>query len=320
MHFRGLRKKKMTLIQSHSCDKCGGALLIDIEKQIYICPFCGVTFDYDYFREDNVMDIADRALARGEFGSAKEAYEFMLQKEPHNFKALRGLLFCTLKVNKIHPIKDIMRNTLHAENQVVKKCIENTEAQGKVYFENLQKTGELSEQYKAELREIKKLERERTSVVKTMDAIDKEIKDNKRRFSNAFEYSWDELTPKMKEAAITLVGVFIILWISGIVMVGWWVFLLVAVPLALTITGYQIKKKRRDRELDAQYQPQLKKLGEIENEIAERRKVNEKTLKEYNEVFQVVFNADPDREDTTPSSFAKTGGGVIEEDEEEGQE
>ena len=49
----------MAIIKGHICKSCGGPLDIDIDRQLYICPFCGVTYDYDYFREDNVMAIAE---------------------------------------------------------------------------------------------------------------------------------------------------------------------------------------------------------------------------------------------------------------------
>ena len=79
----------MAIIKSHLCKSCGGLLNIDLDRQLYLCPFCGITYDYEYFREENVLDISRRALNRGEFGSAKEAFEFALQKDPHNFEALR---------------------------------------------------------------------------------------------------------------------------------------------------------------------------------------------------------------------------------------
>ena len=52
----------MAIIKSHVCNMCGGLLDIDLDRQMYICPFCGVTFDYEYFREDNVLEIANKAL------------------------------------------------------------------------------------------------------------------------------------------------------------------------------------------------------------------------------------------------------------------
>ena len=70
----------MTIVKSNLCKQCGGLLDIDIERQVYICPFCGVTFDYEYFREDNVKEIARKSVVRREFGAAKDAFDFMLKK------------------------------------------------------------------------------------------------------------------------------------------------------------------------------------------------------------------------------------------------
>ena len=78
----------MDSVYSHICPTCGGKLNVNTERQMYECPFCGVTFDYDYFREESVLSIASEALKNDEFASAESAYDFMLVKEPDNFEAL----------------------------------------------------------------------------------------------------------------------------------------------------------------------------------------------------------------------------------------
>ena len=90
-----------TTVKTHICPACGGNLKIDPERQMYECAFCGVTFDYEYFREDEVLNMADRALSIGETDSAKRAYEFMLQKDPKNFFAIRGLLLISIKIRSV---------------------------------------------------------------------------------------------------------------------------------------------------------------------------------------------------------------------------
>ena len=79
-------------LKKHTCPTCGGQLIVNEVRKMYECPFCGVTFDYEYFREDDVLERASRAIRLGEFQSAKDAYEFMLAKEPSNFEALRGMI------------------------------------------------------------------------------------------------------------------------------------------------------------------------------------------------------------------------------------
>ena len=101
----------MAIVKSNICKQCGGLLDIDIDRQVYICPFCGVTFDYEYFRKDNVLDLAKKSIARREFGAAQDAYEYMLKKDPHNFEALRGLILCKCKWNSMLPM--LQHNEVH---------------------------------------------------------------------------------------------------------------------------------------------------------------------------------------------------------------
>ena len=91
-------------VNAHICPTCGGNLSVDIERQVYVCPYCGVTFDYDYFREESVLGIAARALKNNEFDSADRAYDFMLDKEPDNFEALRGKALIAMNITKIEDI------------------------------------------------------------------------------------------------------------------------------------------------------------------------------------------------------------------------
>ena len=52
----------MTLIKSHSCTKCGGALIVHNDRQQYECPYCSVFYDYEYFRSRDILDQADSSL------------------------------------------------------------------------------------------------------------------------------------------------------------------------------------------------------------------------------------------------------------------
>ena len=79
-------------IKKLACEACGGQLIIDEMKQNYTCQFCGVTYDYEYFREDDIHTKAERYLHRHEFKAAREALEFLLEKEPSNSYALEKLL------------------------------------------------------------------------------------------------------------------------------------------------------------------------------------------------------------------------------------
>ena len=77
-------------LKSHSCPTCGGSLKVHIDRQEYECPYCGDVFDYEYVFEDDVIDKAKEYWKDDELATAKKAYDFMLEKEPNNFRALRG--------------------------------------------------------------------------------------------------------------------------------------------------------------------------------------------------------------------------------------
>ena len=120
---------------------CGGLLDIDLDRQMYICPFCGVTFDYEYFREDNVLEIANKSLNRSEFGAAKDAFDFILQKDPHDFQALRGLILCRCKWKNLLPMMTYNQVHLREDDPCLVSAIENCHPEKKEYFEKIDEAG-----------------------------------------------------------------------------------------------------------------------------------------------------------------------------------
>ena len=124
----------MAIVKSNICNMCGGLLDIDIDRQVYICPYCGVTFDYEYFRKDNVLEIAKKAMLRKEFGAAEDAFTYMLKKDPHNFEALRGLILCKCKWGSFTPM--LLENGvfLQPNDPVLINAIENCQPEFKEYF------------------------------------------------------------------------------------------------------------------------------------------------------------------------------------------
>ena len=124
----------MAIVKSNICNMCGGLLDIDIDRQVYICPFCGVTFDYEYFRKDNVLDIAKKSVTRNEFGAAKDAFDYMLKKDPHNFEALRGLILCKCKWTSFRPMLREKEVFLQSNDPALMNAIENCQPEHKDYF------------------------------------------------------------------------------------------------------------------------------------------------------------------------------------------
>lgn len=126
-------------VKAHTCPTCGGQLKTNIDLGMYECPFCGVNFDYEYFREDDVLKKGYDALEKGEFSSAKDAFSFMLSKDPHNFMALRGKI---LAISHISHFKDLEKADAFKSIQYsVTDCedvIMAADPQDREYFTELQ--------------------------------------------------------------------------------------------------------------------------------------------------------------------------------------
>ena len=154
-------------VNAHICPTCGGKLTVNIERQMYECPFCGVTFDYDYFREESVLGIAAQALKSKEFDSADKAYDFMLEKEPDNFEALRGKALISMNIPKIADINSLdlfSKISYESAYKEVNRGIESSKPQDREYFTVMKDIVDAGHEYideKAQLK-IQKNERDRT--------------------------------------------------------------------------------------------------------------------------------------------------------------
>lgn len=141
-------------IKKHSCPTCGGQLTVDIARQMYVCPFCGVTFDYEYFREDDVLARASRALLAKEYKSAGEAYGFMLSKDPHNFEALRGKILVSIRISTTRSLRqpETLRgiNYKVAQDEVL-HAVEMSQPEHTGYFSKMQELFETGKAYQSEV-------------------------------------------------------------------------------------------------------------------------------------------------------------------------
>ncbi|MCR5615670.1 MAG: hypothetical protein K6F45_05845 [Saccharofermentans sp.] len=132
----------------HQCTSCGGDLILDSEAKLYKCPFCGVTYDYDLFGEEDALSRGMNALRRGEFNSAKEAFDQVLGQEPQDFLALRGRMLAKARMKSIRDFENHGR--LAMRNYGVIHIEEELEAAGstdKEYFERLRDMFKLCEEY-----------------------------------------------------------------------------------------------------------------------------------------------------------------------------
>ena len=116
------------------CPSCGGNLTIDNEKQMYYCASCGSTYDYEYFREDNTHEMADNYLSRGEFLAASDAYKLVLKNDPHDFKALRGLMFVAANLKNMDELANVDTKGFSYDTELVLEVLKNASDEDKKYF------------------------------------------------------------------------------------------------------------------------------------------------------------------------------------------
>ena len=119
----------------HQCPSCGGSLTVSNDRMMYCCTSCGSTYDYEYFREEQMHDMGGTYLSRGEFMAAADAYNFILKNDPHDFFALRGLLLASAHLKNINELaREDKRNGFAYKPELFKESIENAAEEDKEYF------------------------------------------------------------------------------------------------------------------------------------------------------------------------------------------
>ena len=226
-------EKETTGLMRHVCPTCGGNLRVDTVRQMYECPFCGVTFDYDYFREANVLELAEKALLAGEYESSRKAYEFMLTKEPNNFVALRGLSLISMRMNRIKELTDIEKyNKINFEkvSKVIDNAVSASLPEDKEYFEVMKGIVDTGHEYIKEDNVLSDARKERR---KTMDS------------ANDTEALRDDLYGKDKEieTQLTPSSVKFMLVIGMII----WTLLCVGILVAVHHNPYEKSTTKDDR-------------------------------------------------------------------------
>jgi len=185
---------KVLTIKKHSCPTCGGQLIVNEDRQMYECPFCGVSFDYEYFREDDVLELANKSLANGEFSSAKDAYGFMLKKDPHNFLALRGRVLVDIGVmgtSELGNPDTLLKMTpsgFAAADKSISQAIDSVETDHKAYFAKMKELLDFGKKYQKEDTEAQDIHRDRKRSASKTTALETEVEGNylKIRGQNAF--------------------------------------------------------------------------------------------------------------------------------------
>lgn len=282
----------MAIVKSHLCKSCGGLLNIYLDRQLYVCPFCGLTYDYEYFREDNVLDLADRALYRGEFGSAKEAYEFVLQKDPHNFPALRGIVLCSGKWKSMSPIVHKDEVNIEGSDPALLTALEKAPSENREFFENIRDSVSILSEYSRNETELNRLKGERDTHTKHLTELLTAKAENNEKISSVlygFLMEIDEID-RLRLIPIPFGILFAIgyaVWKSG-----WWLLAVIAVIAAVIAACYKISKVFTNRSLDAEIKPVKENVDKLKNDCDKIEDLNKKLMDQYKELTQKIVAAD----------------------------
>ncbi|HBZ77814.1 MAG TPA: hypothetical protein DEO39_03805 [Clostridiales bacterium] len=155
----------MTLVKVHTCSKCGGALKVNDELQKYECPFCGISYEYEYFQKKVILEMAESSLRAGDFPFAEKRYLFALKKQPHDPRLLQGRILSHARLDRVEKtlsIPDLIGVDYPNVERAMKGAEESAFPEDKEYF------GTLHDAFRAaeELEAIKKTRSELESRIK----------------------------------------------------------------------------------------------------------------------------------------------------------
>ena len=189
----------MSQIKRHQCPSCGGNLIDDSEKQIYRCTSCGSSYDYDYFREEQLHVMGETYLSRGEVNAAVDAYKLILRKNPHDFLALRGLMLAAAYLKDMDGFYRIGEaKHFSYDSKLVGEVLDAASEEDKKYFSEFGKIYVNKEKQIDLNREIKSLRKERERIEANIRFTDN------TRYEYYFESKYGQHSPK---------PIFIVVWI-----------------------------------------------------------------------------------------------------------
>ena len=155
----------MSKIKKDQCPSCGGNLIDDSEKQMYRCTSCGSSYDYDYFREEKLHGLGETYLSRGESRAAVDAYKLILEKKPHDFLALRGLMLASAYLKDMDGFSRIVdAKHFSYDSQLVGEVLDAASEEDKEYFSEFEKIYVNKQKLIDCNREIESLRREREKI------------------------------------------------------------------------------------------------------------------------------------------------------------
>ena len=281
---------------THLCSSCGGGLVLDDVAKIYKCPYCGVTYDYGFWGDDDAFSRGMTALRRGEFGTAKEAFDLVLAKDPKHFLALRGRMLAKARMKSIRDFENHGRLAMRNYGDIyIEEELEAAVSTDKEYFERLRDMFKLCEEYAHAQKKMR------------------EAQDNKRKI-NAGEEDYEIETaaalgsgydtPDFKVAlvvisAIAIGGILALvnsaeensggLWIGALALA-----VVIAIPIIIIVAKNRMDAYTFASELTRVNNERERRIRQQEDQITKYREESCVLIDKINKAYAVIREDDPE--------------------------
>ncbi|SMC34163.1 hypothetical protein SAMN06296952_0409 [Oscillospiraceae bacterium] len=241
----------------------------------------GISCDFGYFTEDNVIEVAHNALLKGEFLSAREAYEFVLEKYPDDFDALKGLILCDSEWKSIHPILHMSKVTIKEYTPSLTHALDNCRPEHKVYFTKIAELLRIKKEYKKEKSELKELEAQRASEQKILKSLLDRRKANRSKLSDVIRRIRAHKSSVGLSYLDISLAVFLLCTVVGTMILGRYVLIAAAlVPLSAYVI-YTVRKEIRDNLIETEIKPHADKISRLEEDYDSKIKEAQSVKEEY---------------------------------------
>lgn len=139
----------MRKLISYSCSTCGGALIVNRSEEVLNCPFCGNAFDLTLMHRNELLSDAAVNMQQREFNAAKDKFNSILESDPHDFEALRGLALCEGKHQSLSSLKSpdkIINSDLDGMRKAIENAKANAEGDDEAYFADFLRLSDIAEE------------------------------------------------------------------------------------------------------------------------------------------------------------------------------
>lgn len=140
----------MAKLVSYNCSNCGAVLNVEQGHKLFDCPFCGADFDYYYFYRKDLLKQADNCLRRMDFNEAKTRFEEILEHDPQEFLALRGLVLCEggiISLKNLTSPEKLRGCQFTKVRLALNNVLESAREEDKEYFRKFDEMMELAKEY-----------------------------------------------------------------------------------------------------------------------------------------------------------------------------